>query len=106
MVVDGDQNVVALDWKYSNPDGAIGNQHKLLEPYGNTKLAAVTEAMAIKWLEEQLQDTTEEFDAAIAKRKADDEYGETLVYYNNNGAGMFHAAELSATPKSPNTKDN
>ena len=41
MIVDGAQNVVALDWAYSNPDGKLSNQHKLLKPYGSTKLAAV-----------------------------------------------------------------
>ena len=81
LIVDANQNVVALDWKYSNPDGTLSNQHKLLEPYGDTKLAAVTEQVAISWLEEQLQNTPEQFDAAIAKRKADSEYAQTLVPY-------------------------
>jgi len=89
MIVDGDQNVVALNWAYSNPDGTLSNQHKLLEPYGSTPLASVTEAVAIGWLEEQLQNTTEEFDAAIAKRKSDTEYAATLVAYVSDGAGAF-----------------
>jgi hypothetical protein len=89
MIVDGAQNVVALDWAYSNPDGTLSNQHKLAEPYGSTKLAAVTEEVAISWLEEQLQNTAEEFDAAIAKRKAEADYAQTLVPYVSNGAGAF-----------------
>lgn len=92
MVVDGNQNVIALDWKYSNPDGSLGNQHKLLEPYGSTKLAAVTEEVAVGWLEEQLQNTTEQFEAAIAKRKAADDYAQTLVPYTNTGTGTFQVA--------------
>ena len=101
LIVDGEQNVVALDWKYSNPDGTLGNQHKLLEPYGSTKLAAVTEEVAISWLEEQLQNTPEQFDAAIAKRKAEADYAQTLVPYVSNGAGAFQVAEPAAEePKS------
>ena len=87
MIVDGGKNVVALDWAYTNPDGTLSNQHKLLEPYGKTKLVAVTEEVAVSWLEEQLQNTAEEFDAAIAKRKAAAEYDKTLVPYAPHPAG-------------------
>jgi len=101
LIVDANQNVVALDWKYSNPDGTLSNQHKLLEPYGDTKLAAVTEEVAVSWLEEQLQNTPEQFDAAIAKRKADSEYAQTLVPYVNTGVGTFQVAEpVAEEPKS------
>ena len=96
MVVDANQNVVALDWAYSNPDGTLSNQHKLLEPYGDTKLAAVTEEVAVSWLEEQLQNTAEQFDAAIAKRKAESDYAQTLVPYTNTGVGTFQVAEPTA----------
>ena len=93
MIVDGNQNVFALNWAYSNADGTLSNQHKLLEPYGKTPLAQVTEATAISWLEEQLPNTTEEFDAAIARRKAETEYAQTLVPYVSNGAGAFQVYE-------------
>ena len=96
MVVDGTQNVVALDWSYSNPDGTLSNRHKLLDPYGKTKLGQVTEAMAIKWLEEQLQNTSAEFDAAIAKRKAEAEYEGGLVDYVKDGSGNFVPAPTPA----------
>ena len=89
MIVDGDQNVVALNWAYSNADGTLSNQLKLATPYGDVDLAAVTETVAISWLEEQLGNTAEQFDAAIAKRKADTEYAQTLVPYVSDGAGAF-----------------
>ena len=81
MIVDGQEKVVALNWAYSNADGTLSNQHKLSEPYGTTPLHQVTEQIAVSWLEEQLQNTPEEFDAAIAKRKAEVAYAETLVPY-------------------------
>ena len=68
MIVDGDNNVVALNWAYSNPDGTLSNQLKLATPYGDVALAKVTETVAISWLEEQLGNTPEEFDAAIANQ--------------------------------------
>ena len=92
MIVDGNQKVVALNWAYSNADGTLNNQLKLAEPYGDVVLASVTEAVAIGWLEEQLGNTAEEFDAAIAQRKAQTEYANTLVAYNNDGAGAFELA--------------
>ena len=81
MIVDGQEKVIALDWVYSNDDGTLSNQHKLSEPYGHLPLATVTEEVAVGWLEEQLKNTPEEFDAAIAKRKAEVEYAQTLVPY-------------------------
>ena len=89
MIVDSNQNVVALNWAYSNKDGTLSNQHKLAQPYGNIPLEQVTEEVAIKMLEEQLANTSEEFDAAIAKRKQETEYAATLVPYVSDGAGAF-----------------
>ena len=84
MIVDGQQRVIALDWVYSNPDGQLSHQHRLLEPYGDTPLNEVTEEVAIGWLELQIKNTPEEFDAAIARRKAEIEYAQTLVPYEAN----------------------
>jgi len=81
MIADGDQKVVALDWSYSNADGTLSNQHILEKPYGDTSFADVTEELAITWLEQQLANTPEEFDAAIAERKAAVEYEKTLAAY-------------------------
>ena len=101
MIVDGAQNVVALNWAYSNADGTLSNQLKLATPYGDVALTAVTQTLAISWLEEQLGNTAEEFDAAIAQRKADTEYAATLVAYNNDGAGAFEVAAEPAEPAAP-----
>lgn len=84
MIVDSQEKVVALNWAYSNADGTLSNQHKLLEPYGTTPLHQVTEEIAVGWLEEQLQNTPEEFDAAISKRKAEVAYAQSLMPYQAN----------------------
>ena len=89
MIVDGNKNVVALNWAYTNADGTLSNQLKLAEPYGKVALAKVDEKLAVSWLEDQLQNTEAEFAAAIAKRKADTEYAQTLVPYVSDGAGAF-----------------
>ena len=81
MIVDSSDTVVGLQWTYSNADGSLGGEHKLLEPHGNTPLTDVTEEVAIGWLEEQLVNTEEEFIAALSNRKAKQEYVETLVPY-------------------------
>jgi hypothetical protein len=87
MIADSDQNVVALDWAYSNADGTLSNQHILHKPYGDTGFADVTEEVAIGWLEEQLANTPEEFSAAIAKRKEEAEYEQTLAPYEPHPSG-------------------
>ena len=84
MIVDGAEKVVALKWVYANADGRMSNQHRLLQPYGNTPLNQVTKEVAVGWLVEQLQNTAEEFDAAIAKQKQQQEYKATLVPYQAN----------------------
>ena len=89
MIVDGKELVVALNWTYANADGTLSNQHKLLEPYGSTPLAEVTEDIAIGWLKEQLQNTSAEFDEAIAKRKQKTEYTTSLVEYVKDDSGNF-----------------
>ena len=81
MIVDGNQNVAAIDWSYSNADGTISNTHVMQKPYGTTPLSLVTEQVSVEWLVEQLQNTTEEFDAAIANRKAQAAYEATLKPY-------------------------
>lgn len=87
MIVDSSNEVIALDWSYSNDDGSLGGKHVLLEPYGNTPLADVTEAIAVGWLKEQLQNTEEEFTAALAERKAQEQFDDGCCNYTPNPAG-------------------
>ena len=86
MIADKDKNVVALDWAYSNEDGTVTNQLRLAEPYGTTPFDDVTEEVALTWLAEQLPNTAEDFDAAIAERKAAVDYAASLEpYIPHNG---------------------
>ena len=91
IIADSKGVVVALDWAYSNVDGTISNQLRLAEPVNSltmTPRCEVTEAVAIEWLEEQLGNTTEDFDKAIADRKAQQQYAETLSAYVNDGGNF------------------
>lgn len=97
MIADNNQNVVALDWAYSNADGTLSNQHVLEQPYGTTPFDDVTEVLAITWLEEQLQNTPAEFDAAIAERKAAVEYEKSLSAYTPQPDGPPTPVEESPT---------
>lgn len=86
LIADPTGLVVALNWVYTNADGSLSNQLRLAEPAETaemTPFADVTEAVAVTWLEEQLGNTSEEFDAAIAERKAQQEYAESLSSYVN-----------------------
>ena len=81
IIVDADNNVVALDWVYKNKDGQLSNQHMLKKPYGDKPLEEVTTAVALKWLSDQLGNTAEEFDKAIADYKTQKEYEQGLSAY-------------------------
>ena len=84
MIVDADEQVVALDWVYKNQDGQLSNQHALRKPYGDKPLTEVTTPVALEWLKEQLGNTAEDFDAAIAQYKQQQEYSEGLRVYTTN----------------------
>jgi hypothetical protein len=87
LIVDSDQNVTALLWRYTNSDGSLGGTWTLEKPYGSTPLANVTEAKSVDWLKEQLPNTTEQFDEQLAASKAEAAYEETLIPYRPNPSG-------------------
>tara|TARA_B100001093_G_C26781971_1_gene995016 strand:- start:1197 stop:1577 length:381 start_codon:yes stop_codon:yes gene_type:complete len=99
MIVDHEQNVVALNWAYSNPDGTLSNQHVLEKPYGSTPLVDVTTPIALQWLGEQLGNTAEEFDASIAEAKAAQEYNSQLVAYEPHESGPPTPTPTEETPE-------
>ena len=74
FVADANDDIVSVDWVYSNDDGAVSNTHVLATPAGDFALAEVTQATLVSWVEDQLQNTAAEFDAAIANAKAQAEY--------------------------------
>ena len=102
LIVDGAEKVVALDWVYANANGQVSNQHRLLQPYGDTPLNQVTKKVAVDWLVEQLPNTAEEFDAAIAQQKHQQEYDATLVLYQAHVA----AAPTRVLPEPEPAADN
>ena len=87
IVCDTTQKVVALNWSYENADGKVGNQWQLSQPYGDTPLASCTEGVLVQWLQEQLPNTTEDFDKQIADNKARAELEQTLQPFTPHPAG-------------------
>ena len=87
VVCDTNQKVVALNWCYENADGKLSNQWKLQQPYGDVPLNNCTEAVVVKWLEEQLPNTTEDFDKQIAANKARAELQQSLRDYTPHESG-------------------
>ena len=86
MIVNSDEKVIAMDWVYKNDQGQVAKQHKMHEPYGGDPLSSVTTEKALGWLNEQLTNTPEEFDALIAERKKVFEYEESLSAYTTHRA--------------------
>ena len=99
MIVDGNENVVELSWTYTNAEGSISNRLKLLQPYGRIPLKDVTTEVAVEWLTEQMVNTPEQYDAAIAKRKADSEYAKTLEPYAPHPSGPPTPVPMPVPPE-------
>jgi len=107
IVSDTADKVVALNWSYENADGKLSNQWQLARPYGDTPLKDCTEAVLVKWLEEQLPNTTEDFDKQIAAAKAQQEFNETLKPYtpHNDGPPTPVTQEI-VVPDLPTTQES
>ena len=86
MTVNSDEKVIAMSWVYQNDVGKLARQHKMLEPYGGDPLSSVTTEKALGWLNEQLTNTSEEFDALIAQRQEAIEHEESLSTYTTHRA--------------------
>ena len=86
MTVNSDEKVIAMSWVYQNDVGKLARQHKMLEPYGGDPLSSVTTEKALGWLNEQLTNTSEEFDALIAQRQEAIEHEESLSEYTTHRA--------------------
>ena len=106
IVSDTADKVVALCWSYENADGKLSNQWKLAQPYGDTPLKDCTEAILVKWLEEQIPNTAEDFDKQIANAKAQQEFNETLKPYTPHPDGPpTPITEEIDVPDLPETAD-
>ena len=73
--------VINCDWTYTTEEGSVGGKHTLATPAGTTPAEGLTEEVLVSWLVEQLANTSEEFDAQIAREKAAREQAESLVVH-------------------------
>ena len=89
FVADANDDIVTLDWKYTNADGAIQNTHRLATPAGDFAVAEVTQTTLVGWLEDQLSNTAAEFDAAIANAKAQAEYQAGFKRYDREADNTY-----------------
>ena len=102
FTADANDDIVSIDWEYSNADGTLSHTHVLETPAGNFAVAEVTQATLVSWLEDQLQNTTAEFDAAIANAKAQSEYQAGFKKYNREADNTYAIpAEEEAPVASP-----
>jgi len=106
IVSDTADKVVALNWSYENADGKLSNQWKLAQPYGDTPLKDCTEAILVKWLEEQIPNTAADFDKQIADAKARQAFNETLKPYTPHEDGPpTPVTQEIVVPDLPETAD-
>ena len=79
--VQNDAAVIDCRWTYTTEDGSVGGNHVLATPAGTAPATDLTEEVLVGWLVAQLPNTSEEFDAQIAREKAAREAAENLVVH-------------------------
>ena len=89
FVADAEDHVVFIDWQYANEDGTYSNRHQLATPAGDAALTTVTQETLVEWLENQLENTAEEFDAAISNAKAQAEYQAGFKKYEREADNTY-----------------
>ena len=89
FTADANDDIVSVDWQYSNTDGTFSNTHVLATPAGDFSVAEVTQATLVGWLEDQLPNTAEELDAAITNAKARVEYQAGFKKYNREADNTY-----------------
>ena len=89
FVADANDKIVSVDWVYTNADGAISNTHVLATPAGDFELANVTQTTLVGWVEDQLQNTAAEFDAAISNAKTQAEYQAGFKKYDREADNTY-----------------
>jgi len=100
FTADANDDIISVDWQYSNTDGTLSNTYLLADgtlsnthvfatPAGDFSVAEVTQATLVGWLEDQLPNTAEEFDAAITNAKARAEYEAGFKKYNREADNTY-----------------
>ncbi len=93
FVADANDDIVSVDWVYTNADGAISNKLVLATPAGEVSRAEVKQATLVSWVEDQLQNSADEFDAAIANAKVQSEYQAGFKLYNREADETYALPE-------------
>ena len=102
FVADANDDIVSVDWVYTNDDGAISNTHVLATPAGDFSVTEVTQATLVGWVEDQLQNTVAEFDAALANAKAQAEYQAGFKKYSLEADNTYAIpTEEAEDPEAP-----
>ena len=96
FVADANDDIVSVDWVYTNADGAISNTHVLATPAGDLAVAEVSQATLVSWVEDQLQNTAAEFDTAIANAKTQAEYQAGFKKYEREADNTYAISAVDA----------
>ena len=82
--------IYTCDWTYSTEDGSVHGVVSLEAPVDNiVPVEAVTAEIVTGWVVAALPNTSEEFDAQIAREKASREAAEAYVVYTIGEDGTY-----------------
>lgn len=88
--------IYTCNWTYGNADGFVGGVVTLEAPVDSiVPVALVTAEIVTGWVVAALPNTSEEFDAQIAREKAAREAAEASVIYTVGENGTYHSSIAS-----------
>jgi hypothetical protein len=104
--------IISASWRYTTDKGFLHSEHVFQLPAGSVPSSAVTEAVLISWLKQQLPETEEQMAASIAAERARRDEAASIVEIPiqpaqtvDEAAAEFHRlqAERAANKKKAET---
>lgn len=86
---DTNDDIISVDWVYTNSSGNISGTHYLFTPAGDFALSEVTQAVLVLWLDNQLDYPSTAFDTAIAGDIARAAYEAGLSTYTRESDNTY-----------------
>jgi hypothetical protein len=71
--------IISASWRYTTDKGFLHSEHVFQLPVGSVPSSAVTEAVLISWLKQQLPETEEQMAASIAAERVRQDEAASII---------------------------
>ena len=93
FIVDGNDDIAYVTWKYTTANGSITHTDKLDSPVSTFDVSQVTTETLATWVEDQTGHTTQELEDEIDIRKANRDYVAGLTRYEVGETNTYVSVE-------------